>query len=101
MAHKFAPCDASSNGEPASFLHSSQKISSELPVSDETLESVEQWLLAVLRETHDPITPAQLLAKAADSAESPSPSDVTWALWYLVGERKVQVTPDHLVTAAA
>jgi len=68
-------------------------------MSDETIQSVEHWLLSVLNK-NTPIPPAKLLMMA-ESTSPFSPSDITWTLWYMVGERKLEVTPDHLIAAVA
>jgi hypothetical protein len=68
-------------------------------VSDEQIQDVEQWLLSILK-SHSPVSASELIQLAGDSAHHFSPNAITWAVWYLVSEGKLNITRDDLVAAA-
>lgn len=68
-------------------------------MTDDEIREVERFVFSVL-ETHPSISPAELIAIAQTSNRRLSPNAITWAIWYLVGEGKIALTKDYLVTAA-
>jgi hypothetical protein len=69
---------------------------SEASVSEKQLEGITHWLLEAL-SLKETLTADELIREADGRF---SPSDVTWAIWYLKSEGRLRLTRDDLIAAA-
>ena len=65
-------------------------------VGDKQLQSLTQWLLGTLAD-RDRVSSDELIKQGTGRY---SPSDITWAIWYLKSEGKLRLTKDDLIAAA-
>lgn len=65
-------------------------------MGDQQLQNITAWLLATLKGQEN-IAPAELIKKGEGRY---SPSDITWAIWYLKSEGRIRLTRDDLIGAA-
>jgi hypothetical protein len=68
----------------------------EAPLGDSQLNDITEWLLKQLRKEPDK-TPDDLIQAAEGQF---SPSDVTWAIWYLKSAGRIRLTKDDMIGAA-
>ena len=65
-------------------------------MSDQRLKDVTEWLLHALSERRE-VALDDLINQAEDRF---SPSDITWAIWYLKSDGRIRLTREDLVAAA-
>ena len=68
-------------------------------LSDQEKERAKTWLISVVRN-RESISASELIQLAGGAEPSFSRNLVTWMLWYLVAERRLQINSDHQVSAA-
>ena len=68
-------------------------------MSDKEIREIELWIADFLAE-HPTASAPELISAALKESQPFSSSDLVWAIWYLAAEGRLEVSRDHVVSAA-